>query len=130
MEINTFRLTTDVRLEQLKAIKYSIYIARSAICLYPRGGLSPARMDTAPSMFRSKQSKDDCHTIRRRGGARTGLLRVLIFTRVCRPILTAVSILYVSPMLALAQEQGAPDVPSIPIAPAIGELPRDLSPWG
>jgi biopolymer transport protein ExbB len=33
-------------------------------------------------------------------------------------------------MLALAQEQAAPDAPSIPIVPAIGELPRDLSPWG
>jgi len=55
---------------------------------------------------------------------------VLILTRVCRPILTAVSILCVSPMLALAQEQAAPDAPSIPIVPAIGELPRDLSPWG
>ncbi len=55
---------------------------------------------------------------------------MLILTRVCRPILTAVSILCVSPMLALAQEQAAPDAPSIPIVPAIGELPRDLSPWG
>jgi biopolymer transport protein ExbB len=56
--------------------------------------------------------------------------RVLIWSKACRSILTVVSILCVWPVLALAQEQVAPDVPAVPLPPAIGELPRDLSPWG
>ena len=59
-----------------------------------------------------------------------GMSRVLIWTRVFRLILTVVSILCVPPVLALAQEQVAPEAPAVPIPPAIGELPRDLSPWG
>jgi biopolymer transport protein ExbB len=56
--------------------------------------------------------------------------RVLIWTRVCRLILIVISILCLSPVLALAQERVAPDVPAVPIPPAMAELPRDLSPWG
>src|SRR3954470_1042835 len=118
----------DIRLEQLKAIKYSTYIAQATVCLYSR--CYPRRDRHSAVHVPDKQRKNDYHTICRRGGARTGLLHVLIWTRVCRAILTAVSILCVWPMPALAQEQAAPDVSSIPTAPAIGELPRDLSPWG
>jgi biopolymer transport protein ExbB len=55
--------------------------------------------------------------------------------RVCRRLTAAVStavalVLYVSPIVALAQEQAAPEAPAVPVATAIGDLPRDLSPLG
>jgi biopolymer transport protein ExbB len=62
------------------------------------------------------------------GGARMGMPRVLIWTRIYRLILTVVSILCVSPVLALAQVPT--EAPAVAIPPALAELPRDLSPWG
>jgi biopolymer transport protein ExbB len=54
--------------------------------------------------------------------------RVLIWSRLCRLILMVMSILCVVPVLALAQVPT--EDPAVPIPSALGELPRDLSPWG
>jgi biopolymer transport protein ExbB len=60
---------------------------------------------------------------------------VLIWKRVCCRIAVVVStvvvfVLCVSPIIARAQEQAAPEAPAVPLVPAIGDLPRDLSPLG